>query len=60
MAAFVDGGLVWSEQQAFDEAPFLIGLGAGLRLGLAKMLGAPVLRLDLGYGVRTSTWEISG
>jgi hypothetical protein len=57
---FVDGGAIWSEQRRLSESRFLLGLGAGLRLGLATVIGAPVLRLDVGYGVRDGTWEVSG
>ena len=56
---FVDAGAIWSETRRLADAPLLVGVGAGLRLGLARLIGAPVLRLDLGYGVRGGTWEVS-
>jgi hypothetical protein len=60
VALFVDGGAIWSERRPLAGAPLLVGVGAGLRLGLAGVIGAPVLRLDLGYGLRDETWEVSG
>jgi hypothetical protein len=59
-AAFLDGGAIWSATRRLGETPFLVGLGAGLRLGLAQVIGAPVLRLDVGYGTRAGSWEVSG
>jgi len=57
---FVDAGAIWSEVRPLSGSPLLVGTGAGLRLGLATVIGAPVLRLDVGYGVRGGTWEVSG
>jgi outer membrane protein assembly factor BamA len=57
---FVDGGAIWSERETLGSSPFMIGLGTGLRMGLTNVIGAPVVRLDLGYGARTKTWELSG
>jgi outer membrane translocation and assembly module TamA len=57
---FLDAGSIWSDQRRLSESPLLVGLGAGLRLGLATVIGAPVLRLDVGYGARGGTWEVSG
>ncbi len=57
---FLDAGSIWSAQRPLASAPLLLGFGAGLRLGLATVIGAPVLRLDAGYGARSGTWEVSG
>jgi outer membrane protein assembly factor BamA len=58
-AVFVDGGIIWTRSRSIADAPFLVGAGAGLRLGFPGMLGAPVVRLDLGYGFRVRSTEMS-
>jgi outer membrane protein assembly factor BamA len=56
---FVDGGIIWSEVARFEDAPFLVGAGLGVRFGFPGLLGAPVTRLDWGYGFETGSSEIS-
>lgn len=56
---FVDGGIIWAEGDPLVDAPFLVGTGGGLRLGFPGFFGAPILRLDYGYGIRESSSELS-
>ena len=58
-AVFVDGGAIWSETRSLGSVPFLVGAGAGLRVGFPGFLGAPVMRLDFGYGFKTESAEFS-
>lgn len=58
-AVFVDGGIIWTRSRPIARAPFLVGAGGGLRLGFPGLLGAPVVRLDLGYGFRARSSEMS-
>jgi outer membrane protein assembly factor BamA len=56
---FTDGGSIWTEPKPASETPFLVGAGGGVRLGFPGFLGAPVVRLDWGYGFDVSASEVS-
>lgn len=56
---FADAGSIWAETEPAGEAPFLVGAGGGVRLGFAGFLGAPVVRLDWGYGFDVHASEVS-
>lgn len=56
---FADSGIIWSEVHPLEKQPYLVGAGAGLRLGFPGLLGAPVTRMDFGYGFEARSWEFS-
>lgn len=60
LVGFVDAGVIWSEGELLSAAPVHVGSGSGLRFGFPTVYGAPLLRLDFGYGFRPGTWELSG
>jgi outer membrane protein assembly factor BamA len=60
IVSFVDAGVIWSGGDSLRDAPLHVGSGYGLRLGFPTVYGAPLLRLDLGYGFRRGSWELSG
>ena len=49
--AFFDGGNVWKREQDIDLSQMNYSAGVGLRLGFAKVAGAMVARLDVGWPV---------
>jgi hypothetical protein len=56
---FADGGIIWDESRPIESQPFLVGAGAGLRMGFSGLLGAPVVRLDVAYGFQSESVESS-
>lgn len=59
VVGFVDAGLIWSEEESLGGAPLYVGSGPGFRLGFPTIYGAPLLRLDFGYGLRSGALEVS-
>ena len=48
---FVDAGHVWHRDEEIDLKQLNYSAGFGLRLGYARVSGAPVVRLDLGFPI---------
>jgi hypothetical protein len=60
LVGFVDAGMIWSGGASVVDAPVHVGSGAGMRFGFPTVYGAPLVRLDVGYGFRPQTVEVSG
>jgi len=58
-AVFADAGIIGAPGRPLGSQPVLAGAGAGLRWGFSGLLGAPVIRLDVGYGFHVESWETS-
>jgi hypothetical protein len=56
---FTDAGMVWHEYESVRKMPALIGSGLGVRLGFPWFLGAPVFRLDIGYGIKDDNTDVN-
>ncbi len=59
VVAFADAGMVWDAGESAEDAPTLVGTGAGLRLGFPWFYGGPVTRIDWAYGWRDDYQDIS-
>lgn len=57
---FGDAGMIRRDGERWRESPVLFGAGAGLRIGVPWFYDAPVARLDLGYGFKRRSVELSG
>ena len=51
LAAFVDSGFVWPEQQVVDLADLKTGVGLSLLVGSNRLSSRGGVRLDVGYGL---------
>lgn len=59
LVLFTDAGMVWHEYESVRNMPVLIGSGVGFRIGFPWFLGAPVFRLDVGYGFKSDNTDVS-
>jgi hemolysin activation/secretion protein len=58
-ALFADAGIIGSPERPIRSQQVLVGVGAGVRAGFSRLLGAPVIRLDIAYGFEAEAWETS-
>lgn len=59
LALFTDAGMVWHEYESVRKMPVLVGSGFGFRFGVPWFIGAPVFRLDIGYGFKDNNTDVN-
>jgi hypothetical protein len=50
--------MIWHEHESVRDMPVLAGSGLGFRLGFPWFLGAPVGRVDIGYGFKDDNIDV--
>ena len=59
LALFTDAGMIWHDDESAGDMPLLVGSGLGFRLGVPGFIGAPVFRVDLGYGFKDDNVDVN-
>jgi outer membrane protein assembly factor BamA len=59
LALFTDAGMIWHEYESIRKTPVLVGSGFGFRFGFPWFLGAPVGRVDIGYGFKDDNTDVN-